>query len=129
MAFIPCTGPDSMKSAPFPSVVLESGWQESPTRHLDDARLWLEGSQNGVAVVLQAKFHNIDQSGRIQLVLSVSRAYPDALGLTIFPTYYASFSHLPHAQSPVFIANPQILNLEHLSNPAASRTKPYHLAA
>ena len=95
MAFIPRTGPDMRKSAPFPSVVMESGWQESPTRHLDDARLWLEGSQNAVVVVLQAKFHNIDQSGRMQLVLSVSRAYPDALGFTIVPTYYASFSTYP----------------------------------
>jgi len=103
---------------------MESGWQESPTRHFDDARLWLEGSQNALAVVLQAKFHNIDQSGRIQLVLSVSRACPDALGLTISPTYYASFSHIPHVKSAVFVANLQILNIEHLPNPAASRTKP-----
>ena len=129
MAFTPHTGPDSIKSAPFPSVVLESGWQESPIRHFDDARLWLEGSQNAVAVVLQARFHDIDQSGRIHLVLSVSRAYPDALGLTILPTYYASFTHLPHGRSPVFIANPQILNVGHLPNTVASRKKPYHLPA
>jgi len=106
MVFIPRTGPDRKKCAPFPSVVMESGWQESPTRHLDDAMLWLEGSQNAVTVVLQAKFHNIDQSDRIQLVLSVSRACPDALGLTISPTHYASFSHLPHTKSAVLVANP-----------------------
>ena len=103
---------------------MESGWRESPTRHLEDARLWLEGSQNAVVVVLQAKLHSIDESDRIRLVLSISRAYPDALGLTISPTYYPSFSHLPQAMPPVFIANPQILNVEHLSNPAASPTKP-----
>ena len=123
-AFIPRTGPDRKRTAPFPSVVVESGWQESPTRNLEDARLWLEGSQNAVVVVPQAKLHNIDESGRIRLVLSILRAYPDALGLTISPTYYASFSHLPRAKSPVFITNLQILNIEYLSNPAAFPTKP-----
>ena len=103
---IPRTGPGRKRNVPFPSVVVESGWQESPTRHFEDARLWPECSQNAIAVVLQAKFHNIDQSGRIQLVLSVSRARPDALGLTISPTYYASFSHLPHTKSAVLVANP-----------------------
>ena len=105
MAFIPRIGPDRKKSASFPSVVLESGWQESTARHFDDARLWQEGSGNAVRVVLQAKFHDANESGRIHLVLSVSRAHPDGLGCTISPTYYVSFVPLPHAQTSVPFAN------------------------
>ncbi|KAG0128414.1 hypothetical protein HOY82DRAFT_541256 [Tuber indicum] len=46
MAFVPRIGPGRTKCAAFPSVVVESGWQESTTRHSDDARLWQEGSGN-----------------------------------------------------------------------------------
>ena len=105
MAFIPRIGPGRGKSAPFPSVVVESGWQESTTRHLDDARLWLEGSGNAVRVVLQAKFHEANESGRIHLGLSVTRAHPDGLGFTISPTYYVSFIPLLHVQTSVLFAN------------------------
>jgi len=91
MAFIPRIGPDRIKCAEFPSVVLESGWQESTSRHFDDARLWQEGSGNQVRVVVQVKFLDMNECGRIHLVLSVSRAHPDGLGGTIFPTNYASF--------------------------------------
>jgi len=126
MAFIPRAAPDWKKNALFPSVVMESGCQESPARHLEDARLWLEGSQNSVAVVLQVKFHNIDESGRISLVLSVSRTYTNALGPAIFLTNYASFSNLLNTQSLLFKSNQLILNLEGLSNPSAPRTISYH---
>ncbi|PUU74188.1 hypothetical protein B9Z19DRAFT_1093469 [Tuber borchii] len=91
MAFVPRIGPSRGECASFPSVVVESGWQESATRHLDDARLWLEGSGNAVRVVLQAKYHQSNESGRIHFVLSVSRAHPDGLGCTISPTYYDIF--------------------------------------
>ncbi|KAG0636823.1 hypothetical protein HOY80DRAFT_1053460 [Tuber brumale] len=89
MAFVPRIGPGRTKGAPFPSVVVESGWQESTTHHFDDARRWLEGSGNAVRVVLQGKIHYANESGCIHLALSVSRAHPDRLGYIISPTYDA----------------------------------------
>jgi len=127
MAFIPRIGPSRGKLASFPSVVVESGWQESTTRHLDDARLWLEGSGNAVRVVLQAKFHEANESGRIHFVLSVSRAHPDEVGCTISSTYYVSFIPLPHVQTLVFFINLGILNVGYFSDPPACHPKPYHL--
>ncbi|PUU77722.1 hypothetical protein B9Z19DRAFT_1193820 [Tuber borchii] len=60
MAFLPFAGPGRKKYAAFPSVVLESGWNESIARHEEDARVWQEGSGNAVRVMLQAKFHEPD---------------------------------------------------------------------
>ena len=90
---------------------------ESSTPYLNDGRLWLEGFQNEVAVVMKVKLHNLDQSSYIYLSYSVSLAYPDtlALGLTILPTCYTGFTYLPHGQSPVFITNSQILNVAQFS--------------
>jgi len=86
-------------------IVVKSSRQESTSHHLDDARLWQEGSGNEVRVVLQAKFHEANESGRIHLGLTVSRAHPDGLGCTISPTYYVSFVLLPYVQTSVFFAN------------------------
>ncbi|KAG0642623.1 hypothetical protein HOY80DRAFT_1035957 [Tuber brumale] len=36
MAFVSCIGPGRTKCVAFPSVVVESGWQESTTHHFDD---------------------------------------------------------------------------------------------
>ncbi|PWW78046.1 hypothetical protein C7212DRAFT_316298, partial [Tuber magnatum] len=62
VTFVPFVGPNWTEPAEFPSVVLESGWSESSTRLLEDARLWQIGSQMAVRVVLLAKFYREDQN-------------------------------------------------------------------
>ena len=75
--FLPLAGPDGNQPPEFPTVVLESGWSESSTRLRQDTRLWQMGSRMAVRVVLQAKFHLVDQTNRVRLDFWISRVHPD----------------------------------------------------
>ncbi|KAG0123589.1 hypothetical protein HOY82DRAFT_229873 [Tuber indicum] len=76
LTFIPLFDTDPPRKAEFPSVVLESGWDESAVALHRDARTWLVGSDGEVRVAIQVKFYRADQWNEIKASLWISRAQP-----------------------------------------------------
>lgn len=75
LTIVPLLGPDWTQKHKFPSVILESGWTEPDNRLALDARLWQQGSEGGVRVVLQVKYFK-RSGGRIGSKMWISRATP-----------------------------------------------------
>jgi len=76
LTFVPRISPTWAIAAEFPSVVLESGWTESPEQLNRDATLWQQGSGGRVRVVVQVKFFQRSQN-RVGARLSINLANPN----------------------------------------------------
>ncbi|RPB01587.1 hypothetical protein L873DRAFT_634173 [Choiromyces venosus 120613-1] len=113
LTFIPRVGPERIRRAAFPSVVLESGWTESATDLRRDARMWQEGSGRAVRVVLHAKFYRPNQEDEIRLDLSINRARPGGPPTPI--ERYASLHCILVATN--FFTNVSIASVGHPSRP------------
>jgi len=62
----------------FPSVVLESGWASSEPTVVDDRRLWHEGSEGDVRVVIFVKLDEPNAEKKIRATLAISHCTPGA---------------------------------------------------
>jgi len=89
LTFVPMLGPDWTQEREFPSVVLESGWTEPADRLELDARLWQQGSEGAVRVVIQVKYYK-RSGGRIGLRVRISRATPTRRSFKITKEKYVS---------------------------------------
>ncbi|RPA90033.1 hypothetical protein L873DRAFT_510071 [Choiromyces venosus 120613-1] len=69
-------GPDWTQKAEYPSVVLESGWDESMQQLHRDAQLWQRGSGGEVCVVIQVKFYRPNDENRMRAKLVLKRTLP-----------------------------------------------------
>jgi len=59
----------------FPSVVLESGWASSEPTVVDDRRLWHEGSEGDVRVVIFVKLDEPNAEKKIRATLATRMVY------------------------------------------------------
>ena len=75
LTFVPLLGPDWTQKRKFPSIVLESGWTELADRLALDTRLWQQGTEGAVRVVIQVKYYK-RSAGRIGSRVRISRATP-----------------------------------------------------
>ena len=82
-AFIPI-GPNWRRD--FPSVILESKWASTELELEDERRLWHEGSEGRVWVVIFVKLHRPNARNQVRATLEISRTAPPGTTATI--THY-----------------------------------------
>jgi len=87
LAFIP-VGPDGLRRD-FPSVVLESGWESTGPRLVDERYLWHEGSGGRIRVVILLKFHRTNVQNKVSATLEIS--YTNPPGTVTTGTYRVHF--------------------------------------
>ncbi|RPA99926.1 hypothetical protein L873DRAFT_869219 [Choiromyces venosus 120613-1] len=113
LTIIPLVGPDRVKKAKFPSVILESGWTETLAKLKDDARHWQVGSGQEVRVVLLVKFYQPNRQKRIRLDLFINRTRPGGQSHGI--ERYASFFCILYTTD--FFTNVSVASVAYLSYP------------
>ncbi|RPA90026.1 hypothetical protein L873DRAFT_1795752 [Choiromyces venosus 120613-1] len=98
LTFVPMVGPDWTQKAEYPSVVLESGWDESMQQLHRDAQLWQRGSGGEVCVVIQVKFYRPNDENRMRAKLVLKRTLPGERHVFVEP--YASLFATPNTTDP-----------------------------
>lgn len=73
----------------FPSVILESGWESTGLELADERRLWHEGSEGRVRVVIFLKLHRPNAQNQVRATLEISRTTPPSTTPTI--THHVPF--------------------------------------
>ena len=78
--------------SPYPSVVLESGWSESWTQLCNDRKIWSEGTDFGVKLIILVKMFRQNNVGAMRAKVEITSYDAQGLESTFTEVGYICFA-------------------------------------